>query len=215
VRKNSPHATFTIVEKNLVLLGNRCMSRYADIYMRDDSIANFGLLIAYLLPGFTVLLSATYLSDAPQSWLFGTADVSPTIGGFLYGTVASVLAGMTVSTVRWMVIDSLHHATGLRPPPWNFSRLQERVTAFELLVQVHYRYYQFYANMVVALVFALLVKQMAFAPAFYLEVSDLGLIALIILFFAGSRDTLRKYYGRVGQLLGTKSNRSRDAVEPL
>ncbi|MBN8628654.1 MAG: hypothetical protein J0M17_24550 [Planctomycetes bacterium] len=170
--------------------------------MRDDSLADFGLLIAFLLPGLTVLLGAAPLTNLPHEWLFGSGTAAPTIGGFLYGTVASVLAGLTASTIRWVVIDTLHHHTGLPPPRWNFARLVARSGAFELLIQAHYRYYQFYANMVVALTFVLAARKSA-APASPDGV-DAAMVALIGLFFAGSRDTLRKYYGRVEQLLGNR-----------
>lgn len=34
---------------------------------------------------------------------------------------------------------------GITPPTWNDGRLPERVTAFNYLVEHHYRHYQFYA----------------------------------------------------------------------
>jgi hypothetical protein len=34
---------------------------------------------------------------------------------------------------------------------------------------------------------------------------DVGILLLAIIFFAGSRDTLRKYYSRVEQLLGSRA----------
>jgi hypothetical protein len=71
--------------------------------------------------------------------------------GFLYVTLASVRAGMTVSTVRWATVDPLHALTGIRRPLRNDARLQDRLAAFEAPVENHYRYYQFYANMLVAL----------------------------------------------------------------
>ena len=45
--------------------------------------------------------------------------------------------------------------------------------------------------------------------------SDLGLLLLCALFFVGSRDTLRKYYSRTGQLLGQARRRQRrDEIGP-
>jgi hypothetical protein len=110
--------------------------------------------------------------------------------------MAAIAAGLTVSTVRWLLIDHLHHRTGLRPPRWDFALLEKNVAAFELLLQSHYRYYKFYANMVVALVCA------------YVSRGDSsgwrGLVywLLAALFLVASRDALRKYYERAGRLLG-------------
>jgi hypothetical protein len=108
--------------------------------MQDVTRSNFGLLIAYVLPGFTLLWGVGSISPAVHAWLGAPAAEGPTIGGFLYATLASVTAGMTVSTVRWLVIDSIHHHTGLRRPRWNFATLHLNVTAFDVMVENHYRY---------------------------------------------------------------------------
>src|SRR5262249_36119232 len=67
-----------------------------------------------------------------------------TVGGFLYGTLGSVAAGMLVSAIRWAVLDTLHHRTGIPQPAWNFTRFSTHAAAFDSLVQDHYRYYQHY-----------------------------------------------------------------------
>ena len=84
--------------------------------MKEVSTSNFGLLIAFVLPGFTALWGAAYISPVLRSWLVGSGMTGPTVGGFLYVTLASVAAGLTVSTVRWAVIDTIHHWTGLTQP---------------------------------------------------------------------------------------------------
>jgi len=65
--------------------------------------------------------------------------------------VRSLNDGLTVSTVRWMLIDTLHHLTGVPRPRWDFSLLQRHIDAYEALTENQYRYYQFYANMLTAL----------------------------------------------------------------
>src|SRR3990172_7067904 len=84
---------------------------------------NFGPLVAYLVPGATVLLGFSQFSPTLRVW-FGTPPAdAPTLGGFLYLTVASIAAGMTVSAIRWAVVDTLHSMTGLPLPPLHFSPL--------------------------------------------------------------------------------------------
>jgi hypothetical protein len=162
--------------------------------VREVTTANFGLLIAYLIPGFVMLIGVSELSPAVASWLATNTESGPTFGGFLYGTLASVMAGLTASTVRWLILDSLHHRTGLRQLAWDFSRLQTNVSAFDVLIEIHYRYYQFYGNTLVALLFDLVVAVRGWPLAVVVAI-------LCVLFFLGSRDTLRKYYERVGQFL--------------
>ncbi|QDT45192.1 hypothetical protein Pan241w_53110 [Gimesia alba] len=169
--------------------------------MKDVYTGNFGLLIAFVLPGFVVLWGVSYFSETIRLWLSGT---TPTIAGFMFGTLASVAAGVTVSTVRWLVIDKIHHWTGIRQPPWNFSRLGLNVEAYNVLNDIHYKFYLFHANGLVALFFVYVARRtyygMLSAPVGWF---DLGFAILSLVLFVGSRDVLRKYHERVSQLLGT------------
>ena len=163
---------------------------------------NFRLMAAYLLPGITVLWALSWHVPVIASWLATTEGSQPTVGGFLYVTFAALAAGLTVSTVRWATIDSLHHWTGLRPPPWDFSLMNDKFSAYQLLESNHYHYYQWHANMLVALCFALFYRRWGdwWAPV---DVIDGAGFALSVILFVGSRDTLRKYYTRVSMLLNS------------
>src|SRR5688500_1298085 len=110
-------------------------------------------MIAYLIPGFAIVWGAGYFSETARSWLSAVPEQPPTLGGFLYPTIASVAAGVTVSAIRWAIIDTLHHWTGVRMPAWDFANYPSKLAAFDAIVQDHYRYYQFYANMFVAVGF--------------------------------------------------------------
>jgi hypothetical protein len=70
------------------------------------------------------------------------------------------------------------------------------VGAYEFLGLIHYRYYKFYANLVVALIWAYATREYA------LGWKGLANAPLIVLFFFASRDSLRKYYERTASLLG-------------
>jgi len=107
----------------------------------------FGPLIAYLVPGATVLVGLSPFLPVVDSWLDGTATNAPTVGGLLHLSLASLAAGMTVSAVRWVIVDRVHARTGLPPPDLDFARLTGRVEELRLLIEIHYRHYQFYANM--------------------------------------------------------------------
>ena len=171
--------------------------------MKDVSSGNFGLLIGFVLPGFIVLWGVSYFSLTVQLWLSG-AGTTPTIAGFMFGTLASVAAGVTASTVRWLVIDTIHHWTGIQQPPWNFSRLGRNVAAYNVLNDIHYKFYLFHANSFVALIFVYVARR-AHLGLFEASIGwfDLGFAFLLLILYVGSRDMLRKYHTRVGQLLGT------------
>ena len=95
---------------------------------------NFGLLIAYLIPGLVLLTGLSPHWPALQTWL-GSSSKAPSMGGFLFATIASVGAGLLARPVRWLVQDHLHGWTGLRAPPLAFAKLQANIDAFQAVVE--------------------------------------------------------------------------------
>ena len=170
--------------------------------MRDITPSNFGLLVAYLIPGFVVVWALGYHSATVREWLAASSEAAPTVGGLFYATLASAAAGMVVSSVRFVVVDTLHHRTGIAIPAWNFSGLHDRLGAFETLIEIHYRYYQSHANMFVAILFAYVAWRLApGTPAYQFGILDVAFIAVECMLFLASRDALGKYYRRAGALL--------------
>jgi hypothetical protein len=167
----------------------------------DISARNFGLLIAYVLPGFVALWGVGYASETVRSWLMGVGSNGPSVGGFLYVILGSVACGMTASAVRWAALDRLHHSTGLHCPKFDFSKLQGKLDAFERIVEYHYQYYQFYGNTLIALLFAYPMWRVHGNGSLLTDFLFLGVEAV---FAAGSRDALRLFYRRGTQLLGEK-----------
>ena len=164
---------------------------------RENSVHDFGLLISYLVPGAVVLLGLRPFSPTLQGW-FATASVdTPTIGGFLYLTVASLAAGMTVSAVRWAAVDTLHAHTGLPPEARLLPAGRERrgtraahrdpLQALPLLRE-HVRGHRRRLRLLPAALGGPL------PPGW----PDLAFVGLEAVFLATSRDTLRKYYARSG-----------------
>lgn len=173
--------------------------------MNSLSTQNFGLVIAYLLPGFVALWGVSYFSPTVDAWISASQQNAPTVAGFMYVTLASLAAGVTVSAVRWAVIDHFHHATGIVPPAWKFANLEGKLQGYLTLIENHYRYYQFYSNMFVAAAFSFATKAvLAGATVTLTSLAGIAFVALELVLFAGSRDTLRKYYSRTQQLLSSR-----------
>lgn len=171
--------------------------------MGDLSGRNFGLLIAYLIPGFVALWGLSYVSQPVHAWLQGAGASGPSVGSALYVVLASVGCGMTASVFRWVTIDTFHHRTGVVRPALDESRLADRLEAFDYLVENHYRYYQFYGNSAVALAAAYVSRRAGAASAGPVGLQELVLALVILVFLLGSRDALSKYYAGSVLLLGT------------
>jgi hypothetical protein len=170
---------------------------------------NFGPLIAYILPGFVALVGVSYFSPTVESWLAASPLFAPTVGGFLYLTLGSTAAGLIVSAVRWAIVDTIYHHTGIPEPTWKFSRLPDKLDAFLAIVDNHYRYFQFYANMLVAMSFAYAAGLTAASIAVQRLWVHAGFIIVWVILLAGSRDALRKYYARGSDLLETGGTATR------
>jgi hypothetical protein len=168
----------------------------------EISPSNFGLIAAYLVPGFITLWGASYRSETVRAWLSVAPQNAGSVADLLYATLGAIAAGMTVSAFRWAIIDTIHHRTGVPPPPWDFSRLHERLDAYRELIEIHYRYYQFFANTLLALCFAYVVRLTAIGwQAYQGGWAELGFASVVCVLFLASRDALGKYYRRAGELL--------------
>ncbi len=170
---------------------------------------NFGPLIAYLVPGATALWGSSLFSATIRAWFASAPPDTPSLGGFLYLTVASVAVGMVVSAVRWTIVDSIHRLTGLPLPELDFSMLGKNVEAFNLLISIHYQHYQFYSNMLIATAFSYACYRIQSGGLWPVGFLDLGFVAIELVFFVTSRDTLKKYYSRSQQLLKGQSHAKR------
>lgn len=160
----------------------------------------FTLAIAYLLPGFVGIAGVGFHSEQIRSWLAISPDSLPTVGAFLYLSLASLAAGLTLSAVRWAIVDFAHHKTGITPPKLDFGKLEANLLAFTLAVEHNYRYYQFYANMLVA-VAMLFICMGTSEPTRLPLVAILAVVVLEVVLWFASRDCLKRYYHRIGQIL--------------
>lgn len=153
----------------------------------------FGLVIAFLLPGFLVLwgcsLSSTYL----QNWILTSgASNAPTVGGFLYVTLASLSVGILLSAFRWATIEqALYSVGGVKRSRASEEKLSNpgTLTAYQDKIDNYYRYYQCYAHSSLAILSAYLFNQ--FTACRNQSLIFLALVLLTVgLLLAKARDEL-------------------------
>lgn len=170
--------------------------------MKDLTDKNFGIVIAFLLPGFVLLWGLSYSSPDIAAWLAkASGETSPSIGGFLYSALASLALGLVISAIRWVFIDHLLGWMDIKDPGIDIAKLtdKDKAAAFLMVVENHYRYYQYYANTLVAVIGAFVAAYVGDRELTWLNGITAFFLAAIL--FWGSADALKKYYDRAHAIL--------------
>jgi hypothetical protein len=169
---------------------------------------NFGVVIAFWLPGFLLLWGLAYSFPQVSALLPKSITTdAPTVGGFLYVALASLAVGLIVSAIRWMIVDAIMHWTGVRQPnKIDYGHLKDKdvLNAFEAAVENHYRYYQYYSNSLVSVLASLVVCLLIKGTGEITWFVWVALLLVCLALFFGSRDSLQKYYTRIGQIVRPK-----------
>lgn len=169
--------------------------------MKEVTADNFGVVIAFWLPGFALLWGLSYSFDEINVWFNASNKDGQTVGAFLFATFAALALGMFLSALRWLVVDHLMALIGVKRPPMDFSKLKDDGVrkGFDAIVQNHYRYYQYYSNTLVAVM-------CAFASFVHLKPGNVtstlaclfGLVSVAL--FLASRNSLQLYYQRSAEV---------------
>jgi hypothetical protein len=167
-----------------------------------SSSRQFGLMIAYVLPGFIGLAGLAPIVPLFAEWLRPLNQGDLGVGPPLYAVLAAMAIGSTLSCFRWILLDKLHQWTGVRRPNWDDRQLDQVLGGFDYLVQSHFRYYEFCGNTLLALLVAYGLNRTFHTVSFLGLGTDLAILIVLSVLFAASRDALAKYYLRTGRLVG-------------
>jgi len=171
--------------------------------MKEITEKNFGVIIAFLLPGFLFLWGLSYSFDEVATWLAKSSmKDAPSIGGFLYATLASLSLGLLISAVRWLLVDHILYCFGIRDRGMDFSKLKEKdqFAAFQGVVENHSRYYQYYSNTSIAILSAFILY-LVFGKTNLPVAIWIVTILIVLALLCGSADALNKYYTRANEVL--------------
>ena len=164
----------------------------------------FGLVIAYVLPGFIALAGIAPLFPAVAHWLApvpaGQFDFA--LGPPLYAVLGAMALGLVVSCFRWVLLDHAHAWLGVVRPTWQDSELDRVLSAFDYLVQSHFRYYESAGNTLVAVAFAYAVNRALGTVAVLGPATDVATAVVLLVLFVASRNALQNYYNRTRRLIG-------------
>lgn len=168
----------------------------------------FGLLIAYVLPGFVALGGLAPLFPLVARWLQPVESSDLGLGPPLYAVLAATAIGLMLSCFRWVLVDHINHLTGVKRPAWDDSRLDHVLGGFDYLVQNHFRYYEFCGNTLMALLLAYGLDRSLGTLPFLGAATDVGTAIVALVLFLASRNALKNYYHRTNRLIGRSFNES-------
>lgn len=173
--------------------------------MTGSSSRQFGLIIAYVLPGFIALAGIAPVLPAVAEWLrpvpSGQFDFS--VGPPLYSILTAMALGLVLSCFRWVLIDHAHQWMGVKRPAWEDSQLDRVLGAFDYLVQSHFRYYEWCGNTLLAVLWAYAVNRSLGTISLFSPITDVAVGVLLLVLFVASRSALANYYNRTRRLIGT------------
>ncbi len=165
---------------------------------------DFGVIIAFVAPGFVALQATSYYTSVTQAWMAAASDKDPGVGVFLFVLLGSLSMGLIVSGIRALLIDNLLRSHlllrrfAIPPNKLDWSKVEEKNLLVLLTIRDgFYRHYQFYANTFVAV----LLWSFSHAFASGLQRQYWALIAAVLCaLFLSARSSLRQYVLAVNQV---------------
>jgi hypothetical protein len=122
--------------------------------MKDITSTSFGLVIAYLLPGFAAFFALCFWSPPIQDLFSKFLVAESSVGSFLLVLICSLTAGLEVSIFRWILFEKvLCKSKKLDRTKFAHLSVEAKLTAFRAAVDEHYRYHQFWGGMAFAIPF--------------------------------------------------------------
>ena len=122
--------------------------------------ATFGLVIAYFFPGVIAVYAVRYSSIRLDRLLASIEQGENVIGPAVILIIAALTAGLLLSCVRTFTLEPVFRRLGAREPEVDYSCLdsEQAMRRFQEIIDNVYRYYQFYANTLIALLLLLMLR---------------------------------------------------------
>jgi len=118
--------------------------------VKDVSSTTFGFVIAFLLPGFAGMFGISFFVSPVQQLFSQFIDAESNVGRFLLMILCSLVVGLEVSGIRWLVFEKWLCGKYKRDES-KYRRLGDdsKLAAFRAAVDENYRYHQFWGGMAV------------------------------------------------------------------
>lgn len=120
--------------------------------MKDVTSTSFGLVIAFLLPGFVGLYSLTFWSANVQEMFHTFLTAQSNLGLFLLVVLVALVIGLLVTPLRWLLFERfLCKSYFLTPDDFAELGTEAKLVAFRAATDELYRYHQFWGGTAIAM----------------------------------------------------------------
>jgi hypothetical protein len=180
--------------------------------LKELSATSFGYIIGFLLPGlFGLYALGLWLSDV-QTLLKPALSTQATVGPSFFLLLSALTMGLLLSAVRFFCFEKLLcRAHKFDKEIFKKLGTGEKLTAFNAVVEQHYRYHQFYGGCAIAALIAF----PRWLQSVWSTISSLhgvmlvgGFLLLEILMIITARDSFTRYIERGNNIVRGESGES-------
>lgn len=165
----------------------------------DKFNLNFGLLIAYIVPGFLGLYAVSEHSTVIENLLGGSTN-TPTTGAIVPLLLLALASGVVINAITWILVRPMIEFTGVKRPHLRYGKIsKELLDVYNEAIESSYRYYQSYGNLF-AILLMIGFNSLISSTLPNLHLVIIYLAVLLILFFA-ARDSLNRSYQQMSDIL--------------
>jgi len=171
--------------------------------MKGMGPLDFGMVIAYLLPGFLAFYGLRYVSPATNQLLSLSLAKDGGIGVEISVVLFALLAGVVVSALRANLLDRIQEWSGVKEPDFDYSKLTDPnvLKSFEATIANTYRFAQFYGNAFVALLFLTAARAWGSGTLVVLNPVFGIIVASLVVLFVAHRQQLTQAYQTIRDVL--------------
>jgi hypothetical protein len=170
---------------------------------------NFGLVIAYLIPGFLATYAVASRVSTVDALLGGPKRV-PDAASVVPLVLIAVGVGIIINAISAVVIRNLIHLSGVKEEEEFVTRKlrDEDIRRYDHMVEATFRYHQFYSNMLIAVV--LLAPIWLLWPLQDNILRNASFLVVVVVLSSTARDSLQQFYKGLRKLC-EKDNESQSS----
>ena len=172
---------------------------------------SFGIIIAYLLPGFIGLYSISPFSATVSSLLL-SSNGAPSLSAIIPIIFLSLTLGMIINAIGFSTLRKVLLKKGIDPPsPIDYSRLTaNKLPVLQRISDNNYRYFECYCNLFISICMLILSK---ISTPFISQINEyklpiliLFLVVVLIVLYNVGYYAYSVYSVRMKALLGEEQN---------